>query len=76
MRAEVVIARVDRRAAQACEYAGFTQDGHGLAIVERVLDRTQLSIEFPESRQLGAQELVPAPAEAVQVEHQTAEVAV
>jgi hypothetical protein len=67
---------VDGRAAGAGGDPGLAQDGHGLAVGQRGLQRSQLGVDVRERRQLGHHQGVVPLAEAVEVEDEAAEVAV
>jgi hypothetical protein len=75
-RTEAVVAAVDRCAARACGDAGLAQHADALALPERLLQCAQLPVDVIQRRQLGGNQLVVALAEAVQVEHQPAEIAI
>jgi hypothetical protein len=67
---------VDRGAARARGDAHFAQHGHGPAIVQRVFELAQLRVDLAQRRELGEHERIVALTEAMQVEHQSTEVAV
>jgi hypothetical protein len=67
---------VDRRAARAGGDARLAQDRQAAALLEGCFQGAHLRVDLPQRRQLGEHERVVAPTEAVQVEHQAAEVAV
>jgi len=67
---------VDRGAARARGDACLAQNGDRLALAERAFDRSQLAVDLRERGQLREYQRVVALPEAMQVEHQPAEVAI
>jgi hypothetical protein len=67
---------VDRSAAHAGGDARLAQDRHGVALAERGFERAHLDVDVFERAQLVEHQLVVALAEPVQVEDESAEVAV
>ncbi len=76
VRAEAIVAAMDRSAARTGRDAGLAHDRHRLALLQGGLERAQLTIDVAEGGELGDHQRVVAPAEAMQVEDQAAEVAV
>jgi hypothetical protein len=67
---------VDRRAAGTGGDAGLAQHGHRLTFLQGALERAQLGVDLRERVQLGEDQRVVACSEAMQVEDETAEIAV
>ena len=76
VRAEVIVAAVDRGAARAGRDPGLAQDRDGLTLAEGRFQRAQLGVDLPKRVQLVEHQLIVALAEAMQVEDEPAEVAV
>jgi len=76
VRAEAVLAAVDRGASGAGGDAGLVQDRHGPTFFQGGLQRDQLGVDLAECVQLRHHQRVVALPEAVQGEDQAAEVAV
>lgn len=72
----MILAAVNGGAAGAGGDSGFAQDRDGVALLQGPLKGAQLAVELLEDVQLGDHQGVVALAEAMQVEHQSAEVAV
>jgi hypothetical protein len=67
---------VDRCASWACSDSHLAQHRQRSELAQRLFQRAQLRVDVPERRQLRQHHLIVALAEAVQVEHQSAEVAI
>jgi hypothetical protein len=67
---------VDRRAARAGSESSLAQDRHRLALAQGRFERTQLGVYVAQRAELAQHELVVSLVEAMQVEHEPAEVAV
>jgi hypothetical protein len=76
VRAELVLAAVDRSAARTCGDAGLAQDRHRPPVGEHVFQSPDLPVDLPERGELCEHERVVALSEAVQVEDEAAEVSV
>jgi hypothetical protein len=67
---------MDRGASRTRGHARLAQHAHGLTLLQRPLERSQLGVYVGKCVELGLHHLVVSLAEAVQVEHQPAEVPV
>lgn len=75
-RAEAVIAAMDRRASRTGGDARLTQHGDAAALPESALERAQFGVDAVQGRELGGDQGVVTLSEAVQIEDESAEIAV
>jgi hypothetical protein len=67
---------VDRCAPGTGHDPGLAQHGHGLAVLQRRLQRSQLPVYLAQATKLCCQQLLAAATKAVQIEQQPAEITV
>jgi len=75
-RAEAVVAAVNRGTARACGDPDFAQHRHRPVVAQAVFEPAQLGVDLTQRGELGEDQRVVALAEAVQVEYESAEIAV
>jgi hypothetical protein len=74
--AEAVVAAVNRGTARARCDPNFAQDRHRPVVAQAIFEPAQLGVDLAQRRKLGEYQWVVALAKAVQIEYESAEVAV